>query len=139
MVLHGNESNAQAHMAYWRPLADMGWLVALPQSTRAGEKPNAYIWNTLGKAEWNFDAIKKHFTEIQRNYSIDQTKIILGGFSMGGALALELALGWHIPVKGLIAVAPYVPYKYVDPESKYEDFVQSNSQRGYCIIGKQDF
>ena len=138
MVFHGNESNAQAHVEYWRPLTSMGWLVALPQSTRAGDTPNAFIWNTPGKAEWDFKVIQNHFKDIQQNYSIDPTKIILGGFSMGGGFTLELALGWHIPVKGFIAVAPYVPYKYADPESKYEDFVQSHSQRGYCIVGKQD-
>jgi len=139
MVFHGNESNAQAHMEYWRPLADMGWLIALPQSTRAGEKLDTYIWNTPGKAEWDFEATQKHFTEIQQNYSIDPTNIIVGGFSMGGGFALELALGWHIPAKGFIAVAPYVPYKYIDPESNYADLVQSHTQRGYCIIGKKDF
>ena len=139
MAFHGNESNAQAHMEYWHPLVDMGWLVALPQSTRADEKLDTYIWNTPGKAEWDFEATQKHFTEIQQNYSIDPTKIIVGGFSMGGGFALELALGCHIPVKGFIAVAPYVPYKYVDPKSNYADFVQSHSQRGYCIIGKLDF
>jgi len=138
MVFHGNKSNPQEHVEYWRSLTDMGWLVALPQSTRAGEKPGAYIWNSPGKAEWDFEAIQNHFTEIRKNYPIDPNKIIAGGFSMGGGFALELALGWHIPVKGFIAVAPYVPYKYVDPESMYEDFLQSHSQRGYCIVGKQD-
>jgi len=138
MVFHGNESNAQAHVEYWRPLADIGWLVAFPQSARLGEKPDTYIWNTPGKAEWDFEAIKKQYVEIQKNYSIDPTKIILGGFSMGGGFTLELTLGWHMPVKGFIAVAPYVPYKYVNPESRYEDFVQSHSQRGYFIIGKED-
>ena len=139
MVFHGNESNPQEHVDYWHQLTSKGWLVTLPQSARAGEKSGAYIWNIPGKAEWDFEAIQKHFAEIQQGYPIDPTKIIIGGFSMGGGLAIELAVGWHIPVSGFIAVAPYVPYKYVDPKSNYADFVHSRSQRGYCIIGKQDF
>lgn len=138
MVFHGNESNPQAHAEYWRPLTSLGWLVAHPQSTRIGKKPDTYIWNKPGKAEWDFEAIQNHFVEIRQSYRIDPTKTILGGFSMGGGLAMELALGWHIPVKGFVTVAPYVPYKYVDPKSNYTDFVQPHSQRGYCIVGKQD-
>jgi len=138
MVFHGNESNSQEHLDFWLPLTYMGWLVAMPQSTRAGEKSGAYIWNTPGNAEWDFEGVQNHFTEIRKYYPIDLDKIIVGGFSMGGGFALELTLGWHIPVKGFIVVAPYVPYKYVDPESKYVDFVQSHAQRGYCIIGRED-
>ena len=138
MVFHGNESNAKDHMEYWRPLADRGWLISLPQSTRRGEKPDAYTWNTPGKDEWDFEAIQNHFAEIHLRYPIDPARIILGGFSMGGGLAIELTSGWHIPVKGFIAVAPYVPYKYVDPECNYANFVRPHSQRGYCIIGEQD-
>jgi predicted esterase len=138
MVFHGNESNPQEHAEYWRPLTEMGWLVALPQSTRAGENPGTYIWNTPGKAEWDFEGVQNQFEEIQQNYPIDPAKTLLGSFSMGGGLAIELTLGWHIPVKGFIAVAPYVPFKYVDPDSNYPDFVKPHSQRGYCIIGVQD-
>lgn len=138
MVFHGNESNPQEHVEYWRPLTSFGWLVAFPQSTRSGENPDTYIWNTPGKAEWDFETIQNHFEEIQQNYPIDPAKTLLGGFSMGGGLAIELTLGWHIPVKGFIAVAPYIPFKYVDPDSNYPDFVQPHSQRGYCIIGGQD-
>jgi len=59
MVFHGNESNVQDHAEYWRPVTDMGWFVALPQSTYAGEKHGAYIWNTPGRAECNFEACQQ--------------------------------------------------------------------------------
>lgn len=92
MVFHGNDSNPQAHAEFWRPLTRSGWLVALPQSTRAGNQPNTFIWNSPGLAEWNFQEIQNCFTEIKRSYQIDLSQIIFAGFSMGGGLAIELVL-----------------------------------------------
>jgi predicted esterase len=138
LVFHGNNSNPQAHAEFWRPLAASGWLVALPQSSRAGEQPNTFLWNTPGSAEWNFQEVQHFLHEIRQYYKIDLSQIILAGFSMGGGLAMEMALGGQIAALGFIAVAPYVPYKYVDPQSNYSDFVKPQAVRGYCIVGEQD-
>jgi predicted esterase len=138
MVFHGNDSIPHAHAEFWRPLAISGWLVALPQSSRVGEQSNTYIWNTPGLVEWNFQEVQNYFSEIRQNYQIDLSKIILAGFSMGGGLAIELALGGHIASLGFVVVAPYVPYKYVDPQSNYSDFVKTQPMRGFCIVGEQD-
>ena len=67
IVLHGNDSNPQAHAEFWRPLSVAGWLVVLPQSSRVGEQPNTFIWNTPGLAEWNFQEVQNVFTGIQKN------------------------------------------------------------------------
>jgi predicted esterase len=138
VVFHGNDSNPQAHAEFWRSLSISGWLVALPQSSRAGEQPDTFIWNTPGLAEWNFQEVQNCLNEIKHNYKIDLSRIILAGFSMGGGLAIETVLGGHIPSLGFIAVAPYVPYQYVDPQSNYSDFVKTRAVRGYCIVGEQD-
>ncbi len=57
---------------------------------------------------------------------------------MGAGLAMEIALGGHIASLGFVAVALYVPYKYVDPQSNYFDFMKPQAIRGYCIVGEQD-
>jgi poly(3-hydroxybutyrate) depolymerase len=138
LVFHGNDSNPQAHAEFWRPLSKSGWLVALPQSSRAGEQPNTFIWNTPGLAEWNLQEVQNCLTEIKQTHIIDLSKIILAGFSMGGGLAIEMVLGGHIAALGFVVVAPYIPYKYVDPQSAYADFVKTQAKRGYCIVGEQD-
>ena len=138
MAFHGNDSSPQAHVEYWRPLTSLGWLVALPQSSRSGDEPNTYMWNTPGQAEWNFQEVQNHFADLEQKYHIDMGRIVLAGFSMGGGMAIELVLGGHIPASGFIVVAPYVPYKYVDPQSNYADFVHARGQRGYCIVGEED-
>jgi predicted esterase len=139
MVFHGNDSNSQSHVEFWHPLSLADWLVVLPQSSRVGEHPNTFIWNTPGLSEWNFHEVQSCFSEIRQNYKIDLSRIILAGFSMGGGLAIEMVLSGHIASAGFIAVAPYIPYKYVDPQSNYSDFVKSQAVRGYCIVGEQDF
>lgn len=138
IVFHGNDSNPQAHAKFWHPLSVAGWLVVLPQSSQAGEQPNSFIWNTPGLSNWNFQEVQNCFSEIQQNYQIDLSEIILAGFSMGGGLAIEMVLGGHIASVGFVAVAPYIPYKYVDPQSNYSDFVKSQTIRGYCVVGEQD-
>lgn len=138
MAFHGNDSTPLAHVEYWRPLASQGWLVVLPQASRAGDTPGTFMWNTPGESEWNFQEIQKHFADINRTYPIDADRIVLAGFSMGGGLAIELALGGYLLSRGFVVVAPYVPYKYVDPQSNYDDFVKSHGQCGYCIVGEQD-
>lgn len=96
------------------------------------------MWNTPGSDEWNFLEIQEHYAEINRTYHIDAERIILAGFSMGGGLAIEMTLGGHLPSSGFVVVAPYIPYKYIDPQSNYADFVKFRGQRGYCIVGEQD-
>ena len=109
IVFHGNDSNPQAHAEFWRSLSRSGWLVALPQSSRAGEPPNTFSWNIPGSAEWNFQEVQNCLNQIKHNYKIDLSRIILAGFSMGGGLAIETVLGGHIASLGFITVAPYVP------------------------------
>jgi poly(3-hydroxybutyrate) depolymerase len=138
MAFHGNDSNPQEHAEFWRPLSRLGWLVALPQSSRAGAQPHTFIWNTPGLAEWNFQEVQDCLTEIKQKYKIDVSRIILAGFSMGGGLAIEMVLGGYIAALGFVVVAPYVSYKYVDPQSAYGDFVKTQAKRGYCIVGEQD-
>lgn len=138
VVFHGNDSNPHSHIEFWRPLTKLGWLVVLPQSSRTGEQLNTFVWNTPGLAEWNFQEVQNCMTEIKQNYTIDTSTTVLAGFSMGGGLAIEMVLGGHIAARGFIAVAPYIPYKYVDPQSTYTDFVKTQSKHGYCIVGEQD-
>jgi len=138
LVFHGNNSNPQAEVDHWGALASMGWLVALPQSTRVGDQPGIFIWNNPGGEDWNFQEIQDHLAELKKKYPVDESRIMLAGFSMGGGMAIELIMRDHVLAQGFIVVAPYIPYKYVDPGSNYKDFVKARSARGYCVVGKED-
>jgi acetyl esterase/lipase len=62
--------------------------------------------------------------------------VVLSGFSMGGGLAIWLALRGYIRARGFLIVAPYLPYEYV--EAPEMTITPSNPLRGYVVVGEQD-
>jgi hypothetical protein len=105
LALHGNNSSAPETTAHWQPATSLGWLVALPGSSQVGG-PDAYVWNDW---EWAREEIQSHQVALRERYDIDQERVVLGGFSMGGGLALWLALTGAIKAQGIVLVGPWVP------------------------------
>jgi predicted esterase len=135
LALHANASNAQGSMGFWQPAASAGWLVAAPQSTQA-MWPGAYVWDDRQISQRE---IKKHFATLQEQYAIDPRKTILAGHSMGGEIAIWLALKGEIPVRGFIAFGPGGPF--MDDLAKWEPLIFENlseNLRGYLIFGEDD-
>lgn len=105
LALHGNSRSLANAVDDWRSVVAQGWLLAMPQSSQIDE-PDAYVWN-----DWERVAqeIQQHYTTISKKYPVDSSKVVIGGFSMGGGLAAWLALRNAIPVRGFMLVAPYIP------------------------------
>src|SRR6266704_2939121 len=82
IALHGNQSSAEASLGYWRPAVSAGWLLAMPQSTRADED-GKYIWNRPGYNEWPVEEIQTHYDNLISQHSIEPENVIIAGFSMG--------------------------------------------------------
>ena len=56
---------------------------------------------------------------IQSKFShIDSSKIILAGFSQGGALALHTLLHGSLPIGGVMALSTYLPLRLLAPDAK---------------------
>ncbi|MBI3244572.1 MAG: dienelactone hydrolase family protein [Chloroflexi bacterium] len=90
------------HLDAWKPVVEMGWLLASPRaSQRAG--PDSYAWRDTARS---LQEVYDHYTQVCMQYAIDPERIVISGFSRGGALALELALHARIPACGVIAVGP---------------------------------
>jgi len=70
------------------------------------------------------EKVKKFITEFKDNNPnlFDKKKIIFGGFSQGGALALSLHLASNIPSLGGISIAGYMPcanhFEHIDMSDK---------------------
>jgi predicted esterase len=133
--LHTNAGTVHSSLGFWRPAATAGWLVAAPQSSQAIWK-DAYVWDNRETAEGE---IQKHYATLRQNYAIDPHRTILGGHSMGGEIAIWLALRGSIETKGFLAIGPGGPY--MDDLAEWSYLLESPAHpglRGYFVIGERD-
>jgi predicted esterase len=133
--LHANACMAADSLPFWQPAAHAGWMVAAPQSSQAMWK-GAYMWDDRQAAE---NQINELFISLTQSYAIDPDNIILAGHSMGGDIAIWLALTQDFPIRGFIAIGPDGPF-LESMEEWAPQFASRglNNARGYIIIGAED-
>lgn len=131
LALHGNNGNAARTVEYWKGAAASGWIVALPQSSQVGG-PDVYVWDDWDRGERE---VRQHYEELCARLPVDRDRVVVAGFSMGGGLAIWLALG-ALPVRGFIAVAPWMPN--VDVLRAALDAQRPEGLRGCVIVGDRD-
>jgi len=105
LVFHGRGQNGLTFAPYWESLPPQGWLVGIAQSSQI------LGYNEFGWDDWEraLDEAARHFQTLCEEFPIDPGRVVLGGFSQGAGMSLELALTGRIPVRGTIGVAPYHP------------------------------
>jgi pimeloyl-ACP methyl ester carboxylesterase len=127
--LHGNAQNARLSARDWSPIVDRGWLLACAQSTQM-LTTDAYGWNDLARGASD---VRTLYSALDVGGAIDPDRVVMGGFSMGGGLAIELAVTGAIPARGFIVVGPYVPdLALLEP---YVDAAAARGLRGYIVMG----
>jgi predicted esterase len=128
VALHGRNSGAMEIMPYWEPLLKQGWIIAAPTSSQI-LGPNAYGWDNqeIAKTE-----VQTHLAALQHEYPIDSQKILFGGFSQGGGLAIWLALQGRQSTAKFLAIAPFI----ADVEQIAAP--DQSQARGYVIYGDAD-
>ncbi|HYK98175.1 MAG TPA: dienelactone hydrolase family protein, partial [Candidatus Acidoferrales bacterium] len=109
-----------------------GWVVAVPQSSEIGATPDAYTWNDRERVATELDL---HFDRVKRATEVDASRIVLAGFSMGGAQAIALALAKRFTLRGVIAIAPWLP-TIVEATALAE--TASKMLRAYVVMGDGD-
>ncbi|MFX0092733.1 MAG: hypothetical protein ACFFBD_13310, partial [Candidatus Hodarchaeota archaeon] len=104
IALHWGFSNIEAFEPFWKDIVNMGFLLALPQSSQLCGL-NSYTWMDL---DLGLQELEQTRSEIKEKYNFDSTNVYLAGTSIGGKLALEASfIRPKFPVKGVIAVIPY--------------------------------
>ena len=135
VFLHANMDTAQRNLEQWAHLSAQGWLVAVPQSDQA-LWTGAYTWANHETTKTQIDA---HYQRITSQYSIDTSRLILGGFSMGGEMALTLVLNHDFPASGFILLGPGGPK--MDDLSEWLPFIKKaagRDLRGVIWMGEDD-
>jgi hypothetical protein len=105
--LHGDgfSCNIKNTSWYWKAdaLLEKGYIVVYPQSSQIYFH-NSFGWlcdPTLSRKE-----LKDCFEQLLLDYSIDETCVLIGGFSGGATTSIDIALHNTIPIKGVIALCP---------------------------------
>jgi predicted esterase len=102
--LHGDNSNIRMIRDRWVPLTLGGeFLLAFFQSSQFSGT-DRYVWSEDGERSRN--EIVELYQRLREEYSIDEEKVIVGGFSSGGALAIDAVLTGRIPAQGFVALCP---------------------------------
>lgn len=133
--LHGNQNTAANTLPFWNPAVDEGFALVVPQSDQAMFK-NAFVWDDL---DASFGQVRYCFDSLKSQIEFDESRVILGGHSMGGFVAIQMALTGELPVCGLIANGPALPF--ADTPDEYEKALILSKERGlraYFIIGEED-
>ena len=129
----------------WFPVVSAGTILVAPWSSQVGGS-DVRCWDDWELAERD---VKWTFEELGSKYRLKLDKVVLGGFSQGGALSIYSALKRLVPCRGFVAVAPS---DWVRPEEKraterkelsepFASFVKERDcrgLRGVIIIGDKD-
>ena len=135
IALHGNQSTAERTLPFWSSAALDGWVLAIPQSDQVMFK-DAFAWDDLEKAR---AYVTSQYEALAKNTLFDSQKVVIAGHSMGGLVAVQMALEGLLPIRGFVVNGPAVPY--LDEPEELEKLLPLAHQRGlraYFIVGGQD-
>lgn len=133
--MHGDNNNNRTFKKYWRldSLSDR-YILAFFQSSRLSGT-DRFVWSE-NKEQSKKDVVQL-YKQLCDEYAIDESRIIIGGFSSGGALAMDAALQNLIPAKGFIAVCPAGIDTY---EEDFRSLMEAGDRNvsGYILCGEKD-
>lgn len=109
------------------------FIVAYMQSSQVVQT-QGFAWDDIpqGRKE-----IKQLYEQTIKNYAVDLDKVIIGGYSQGGMMVMDIIFTRTIPLKGFVAVCPGggIPGTLTK-----ENTAKATEQgvRGYIISGEKD-
>lgn len=107
IALHGGGENVEAFRPRWSsPLLEQGFVAAYPQSTQL-VAPDGYDW--MQDVPRTLRELKDVYAKLVAGYPVDPGRVVVGGFSSGGAAALEVVAAGTFPVTGFVSLCPPRP------------------------------
>ncbi len=143
VVLHGLGDAPRGNLAYWKEVADnLGLVVVAPYGVTKLGNGMSYAWHRKGsRKSADLDvraskrAIDRAIETVSKEYDVDTDKIVLAGFSQGGALALRLLgddPGRYVGAAAMCTVYESQGDRYWERAARRADF------NVYLIVGKLD-
>lgn len=103
IALHGNDENANIAEVIWDEPAFDNYYIMIPESSQI-HYSNSYHWDdlTLATAEVN-----NQIAKVLEKYRIDQDNIVIGAFSSGASVAMELLMKPTFKTRGFCFISPW--------------------------------
>ncbi len=133
IALHGNQATAEKTRPFWEPAVLDGWATVIPQSNQVMFK-DAFAWDDLEKS---YAYVRGCYEAL--DIPFDSKQVVIAGHSMGGLVAIQMALQGLLPVRGFVVNGPAVPY--LDEPEELEKLLPLAHERGllaYFILGERD-
>jgi dienelactone hydrolase len=132
IALHGNNSSTAFTHPHWQTASARGCIVATPQSTQVAGV-DRFVWDDTKQAE---RTVTTQLEALRRDYPVDEKRLIIAGFSMGGRTACHVAIHGVIDCAGFVVFAPWL--KGIEGWEPHIDAAVSRGLRAALIVGERD-
>lgn len=133
IFLHGNNSSHNHSKEEWKDVKLEQPAIVLFAQSSSPVGSYAYNWPDSERSREN---IRQTFHQIREQYPIDESEIVIAGFSAGGRLSVDTILRETIPAKGFIAFCPPKPQQF--DNSGIVNAINRET-KGAIISGENDF
>lgn len=130
IALHPYGSQAEWILDYWKSTAlEQGAIVLAPRAVHP--QGNGFEWGTIEDTQY---LLGRSFEQLQDDFAIDESRILLTGFSQGAYMAFNLGRLHGDIVTSVLPVAGQYERELADPSLVPED----RRARFYILIGTED-
>lgn len=130
--LHGYGENIEVMRRFWHaPILEERFIHAYLQSSQVVDLKN-FGWDDDSLAH---QEVIQMVSEITDHYPVRMDQILIGGFSQGGTLSVDLAITQALPIRGFIALCPRKPDS-VQPELLRN--LLDTDLKGVILTGEKD-
>jgi predicted esterase len=134
LALHGSGSTMEFAAKNWRSKKlESGFIVAYVQS---------YLHYGMKSFGWRRhdprarEDIQELFAQIVEEYPVDLDRVVIGGLSAGGGMAIDVSVNEVVPTAGFIGVCPNKPEEFDRIKVRA---AREQGVRGVIVSGEGDF
>lgn len=140
VVLHGFGGNARQFASYFKKVADENNMLVIAPRGSAHLGQLAYGWNNPGSPrDIDFSKVANQISEaidqVAQTHKLDRERIVVAGFSQGGAVALHLMASNPSKYAGVFAVAAAAG---MISDEKWKKVESDPAPAVYLLAGQSD-